>query len=264
MSPLKKDHQEARRFLEKIYAQYDGRLLTEDPISFVHRYSDSEDQEIVAFLSSLLAFGNVGAIQNSLEKILSPLGPQPARFIRTAQDSEILAMKLPQHRWVRESDLHSLLILLRVIFHKEGSLKRLFLKGYRPKDPNLLSTLETFCQTLSSLSPQKKNSKGFQYFFPLPSRGSACKRLHMFLRWMVRPDDGIDLGLWREIPPSKLIVPLDTHLYQFARKYHLSRLKTANGKMAQEVTSFLRELDPQDPVKYDFAICHYGMEKGYR
>jgi uncharacterized protein (TIGR02757 family) len=106
-------------------------------------------------------------------------------------------------------------------------------------------------------------SRGFRYFFPSPADGSPCKRLCMFLRWLVRPADGIDLGLWPEIPAAKLVVPLDTHVWGFARRFRLTPYKNPRWESALHVTEFLREIEPSDPVRFDFPICHYGMEAGW-
>ncbi len=240
----------ARELLQVIYKRYDRRLVPRDPVSLVHRYRDPRDQEVVALIASLLAFGNVRAILGSLERVLGFLGEHP--FSRITDSKKGWAGVPSGHRWVRGADLISLFSLLREVYRGYSSLEDLFLKGYSGNDPDITGSLERFVSALNN-----------RLFFPSPANGSACKRLAMFLRWVVRPADGIDLHLWRRVSPSKLVVPLDTHLFQFARRFGLSRYRTPGWKMAQEVTTFLRGLDPVDPVKYDFAICHYGMDVGY-
>jgi len=251
-------------FLLSLHQKYDRQSLADDPIHFVHQYTDPRDQEIVAFFSALLAFGNVKAIHHSLRRLFEILGPHPFSFISTFDPArQSHHFKTLRHRWVGGEDLLLLVIVLRDLLEKLPSLKSFFLENFREDDPDTSSLLDRISQNLLKRAGPEKVSRGFRYFLPSPSGGSPCKRLHLFLRWMVRPKDGIDLGLWPEIPTSKLIIPLDTHLYRFARRFRISRYRTANGKMAREITKYLRQLDPIDPVKFDFPICHYGMEIGW-
>jgi uncharacterized protein (TIGR02757 family) len=255
--------QMASRLLEDLFRRYDRRFLREDPVFFVHQYSDPRDQEIVGFLSALLAFGNVKAIHGSVFKVLERLGPKPAEFVASFDASKgQKAFAGLGHRWVRGGDIHLLLTVLQKILGRPSSLKECFLEGYDDREADVASMLDRFSRRLKSVAGDRTLSRGFRYFFPSPRDGSPCKRLNMFLRWMVRPADGIDLGLWPEIPASKLIIPLDIHVFRFARKFRLSRYKTPRWEVAKDVTEFLKTLDPEDPVKYDFAICHYGMEGG--
>lgn len=250
--------------LQSLLTRYDRQFLPGDPVFSVHRYSNPRDQELVGFIASLLAFGNAKAIRRSLEKLLTLLGPSPFSFVYDFDPArERAAFQSLGHRWVRGGDLHLLLILLKKILRRHSSLKACFLEGYEDRDVDVAPMLNRFSRKVKSLVNFGKQSRGFRYFFPQPSDGSACKRLNMYLRWMVRPADGIDLGLWKEIPPSKLVIPLDTHVYRFGRRFRLSRFKTPHWRFARDVTDFLKNLDPEDPVKYDFAICHYGMEKGW-
>lgn len=251
-------------FLRSLEGRYNRQFLEADPIFFVHRYPDPKDQEIVAFISSLLAFGHVKSIHASIQKVLQVLGSHPRQFIssfdplRSRKTFDHLG-----HRWVRGHDLFLLFVVLHKMLHRSSSLKSYFLEGYDSRDPDLGAMLDRFSKKVFSLVASESLTRGFRYFFPSPEGGSPCKRLNMFLRWMVRPADGIDLGLWPEIPASKLIIPLDTHVYSFARRFRLSRYKNPNWKLASDVTKFLKTLEPQDPVKFDFPICHYGMEVGW-
>lgn len=241
--------------LEKWYKKYQKNYLKEDPICFVHQYRDPKDQEVVALLSSLLAFGNAKVILANLSKLLDILGEHPISFLlnKSIPPSQISDFK---HRWVTSVDIQTLFKTLKKILSKHGSLKKLFLEDYQKSDPDISKALHHFSHTL-----QKES--GLNFLFPSPIDGSPCKRMNLFLRWMVRPRDGIDLGLWKEISPSQLVIPLDTHIYQFAKKFKISRRKNPSWRMALEVTGYLKTLDPQDPVKFDFAICHFGMENGW-
>jgi uncharacterized protein (TIGR02757 family) len=250
--------------LQDLLKRYDRRFLPEDPVFFVHQYSDPKDQEVVGLISSLLAFGNVKAIHGSVRKVLETLGPRPLQFVASFDpDGQKNLFERLGHRWVRGGDLHLLLIVLNKILSRHTSLKACFMEDYNGKDPDIAPMLVRFSRRIRSLAGTGGLSRGFRYFFPSPEDGSPCKRLNMFLRWMVRPADGIDLGLWLEIPASKLVIPLDIHVFRFARKFRLSRYKTPRWEVAKDVTEFLKTLDPEDPVKYDFAICHYGMKSGW-
>jgi uncharacterized protein (TIGR02757 family) len=255
---------EASRHLRRLAGRYDNRSLREDPVWYVHQHRDSADREIVALLSALLSFGNVKSIHASIAKILEITGPSPAAFAR-GFDAEALAPRFARlgHRWVRGADLARLFDLLKYLLIRHGSLQEAFLSHHRPSDPHIGPMLERFSEDVFSRLHKPGLSRGFRYFFPSPADGSPCKRLCMFLRWMVRPADGIDLGLWPEIPVSKLVIPLDTHVYRFARRFRLSPYKTPRWEVALHVTEFLKTLDPEDPVRFDFPICHYGMDVGW-
>ncbi len=252
------------QLLEDYGKRYDRRFLSSDPIYFVHQYKDPRDQEVVALVSALLAFGNAKAIHGSVKKVLQLFGESPYQFVSSANLEKIRSsFQSLGHRWVRGEDIYFLCVVLRKIFDQHDSLKSFFLKNYDQDVDGAEILLNRFSQTAKSLAPPNAISRGFQYFFPAPKDGSPCKRLNLFLRWMVRPRDGIDLGLWPEISPSKLMIPLDVHVTQFAKKWKISRRKNPSWKMVEEVTHFLRSLDPEDPIKFDFAICHYGMEIGW-
>jgi uncharacterized protein (TIGR02757 family) len=146
---------------------------------------------------------------------------------------------------------------------ESGSIERYFAAGFDPLAPDISAALECFSERalaidLRAAYGDKKCHPGVAYFFPRPSSGSGCKRMNLFLRWMVRKD-AVDLGVWSEIPASKLIVPLDTHVIRVGRCLQLTRYTSPGWKMAAQITESLRALDPIDPVKYDFSLCHIGM-----
>jgi len=164
---------------------------------------------------------------------------------------------------VRGRDIAALLVILRRMLDTAGSLEQFFLDGDDPSSPDVRPGLESFCARaraidLRAIYGGQAGRPGAHAFFPLPSAASACKRLNLFLRWMVRRD-AIDLGVWRRVPPSRLIVPLDVHVVRVARCLQLTPYASPGWRMAASITASLRHIDPSDPVKYDFALCHLGM-----
>ncbi len=266
---LSNKRHELKLFLTELSETYaDRKYLSDDPIYYVHQYADPADQEIAALISASLAFGNVKAVQASVQKILGLMGKSPRGYV-AAFDAKIEAPRYEGfvHRWVRGGDVVLLMAWLRGVLKKHRSLKALFLKHYDPADSDVRPMLEKvtagILDDLPPLLHARAASRGFRYFFPSPKDGSPCKRLNMFLRWVVRPKDGFDLGLWPEIAASKLIIPLDTHIFQFAVRHKLSAYKNPRWDMAMDVTKFLKELSPEDPVRFDFPICHHGMTVGW-
>ncbi|HEX5038070.1 MAG TPA: TIGR02757 family protein [bacterium] len=262
--PANKRKDEARRILGDIAKTYDSAFVDGDPVRFVHHFESREDREVVALLSALLAFGNVKSIHASVAKVLEIAGPSPSEFAR-AFDADALAPRFAAlgHRWVRGADLVKLFDVMRYLILRFGSLQEAFLAHHRPSDPHVGPMLERFSLDVFSRLHKPALSRGFRYFFPSPADGSPCKRLCMFLRWMARPADGIDLGLWPGLSASKLVIPLDTHVYRFARRFRLSPYKNPRWDVAVHVTEFLKEIEPSDPVRFDFSICHYGMDVGW-
>src|SRR6185369_12908220 len=166
-------------------------------------------------------------------------------------------------RWTRERDLIGLVWILHQMLERSGSIERFFLEGYDPAAPDLSGALDSFSARAMALDLKAAYGRvpkrpGVSYFFPSPSKGSACKRLNLFLRWMVRRD-ALDLGVWKRVPPAKLIVPLDTHVIRVGRCLRLTTYTSPGWRMARDITASLRALDPLDPVKYDFSLCHLGM-----
>jgi uncharacterized protein (TIGR02757 family) len=168
------------------------------------------------------------------------------------------------HRWIRGRDLIALLLILQRMLRESGSIERFFREGDDPSSPDIGPALNAFSTRAlqTDLRPaygrRPAKALGVSYFFPRPASGSACKRLNLFLRWMVR-NDAIDLGVWTTLPPSRLIVPLDTHVIRLGRCLRLTRYTSPGWKMAAEITASLRALHPADPVRYDFSLCHVGM-----
>ena len=252
--------------LERLYRQYNREFLFSDPVAFVHRYSNPADQEVVAWIASVLSYGNVPQIQRSLTTVLSKLSENPFQFLKhVSPDSLTDDLISFRHRFTTGEDIIVLLYLIQQILQEYGTVGRFFQQIFSESDGLIRNLLSKVVQRLKekdfgAVEPFYRGRK-FWYLLPSPDSGSACKRWNMFLRWMVRRKDGVDLGLWTEIPTSVLILPLDTHTARLSRFLGLSRLKNASWKMAEEVTRNLRQLDPSDPVKYDFALSRLGILK---
>ena len=250
--------------LDRLYHDYNREASATDPVHLVRPFADPADREIAGFCAAALAFGRVASVINSITTLLAIMAPSPSAFVRrfdpTGPHPELRAMV---HRWTRGLDLVALLWILRQILDRRGSLEAFFTEGYSPHDPDVGPALDSFSTRSLALDLRQAYGRvpprpGVCYFFPRPSAGSACKRLNLFLRWMVR-HDAVDLGVWTSVPASKLVVPLDTHILRLGKCLRLTRYTSAGWKMAADITSALRALDPSDPVRFDFSLCHVGM-----
>ena len=253
-----------KRQLERQYGDFNSPDSASDPIHLVRRFTRAEDQEIVAFCASALAFGRVASVLQSIERLLAVMGAAPAEYVRRfSPGRERAALQPIVHRWIRGADLVALLWLLKQMLDRSGSLEGFFLDGGLAEADDLGPAIDSFSTRALRLDlkqayrpvPQRP---GVCYFFPRPSAGSACKRLNLFLRWMVRRD-ALDLGIWSRVPASKLIIPLDTHVIRLGRCLRLTRRISPGWPMARDITAALRRLDADDPVRYDFSLCHLGM-----
>ena len=254
-----------RASLERLYHDYNSADSASDPVHRVRLFSSREDREIAGFCAAALAFGRVASVLQSIDALLGVMGPHPAAFVRSfdpeAPHRELRAMV---HRWTRGTDLVALLWILRQILDRSGSLEAFFAEGLSPGDEDVGAALDAFSSRALALDLRRAYGRrmpprpGVCYFFPRASAGSACKRLNLFLRWMVRHDE-VDLGVWTRVPRARLIVPLDTHVIRLGRCLRLTRYVSPGWKMAADVTAALRRLDPHDPVRFDFSLCHVGM-----
>jgi uncharacterized protein (TIGR02757 family) len=255
---------ELRAPFERLYRTFDHLTSASDPVHIVRRYRAPEDREIVGFCAAGLAFGRVASVLNSIESLLEVMGPQPAAFVRDFDPARGRVRLAPLvHRWIRGHDLAALLLVLQRMLREYGSIERFFLKGDDPASPDVGPALTAFSTRALETDVRPAYGRvpkrpGVCYFFPRPSAGSACKRLNLFLRWMVRKD-AVDLGVWTRLSPARLIVPLDTHVIRLGQCLRLTRYQSPGWKMAAEITASLREIDPSDPVRYDFSLCHVGM-----
>jgi uncharacterized protein (TIGR02757 family) len=256
--------------LDALYAARSQQHLQNDPLSFCHRFREPCDQEIAGLIASSFAYGNVKIILRNLERIFSVIGPSPRRFVEGFDPAKGLRQfEGFKHRFNDSRDLCALILAIRTVLDEADTIEAYFLSGLDPASPDITLALNEFTASLLDLdysavfgSPAPPPDSYFSFFFPSPASGSACKRLCMYLRWMARPDDGIDLGIWSSISPAQLVIPVDAHIQRICRLLGFTSRKQADWKMAQEITAALRKLDPQDPVKYDFSICHLGISEG--
>jgi len=250
--------------LDDLYRTFDHVDAASDPVHIVRRYTAPDDREVVGFCAAALAFGRVASVLQSIESLLAVMGPRPAAFVRSFDPARHRAPIDPLvHRWIRGRDLVGLLLILQRMLREAGTIERFFVAGDDPAAPDIAPALEAFSTRAleTDLRPaygRVPKRAGVCYFFPRPSAGSACKRLNLFLRWMVRRD-AIDLGTWTLVSPSRLIIPLDTHVIRLGRCLRLTRYSTPGWRMAAQITASLRALNAEDPIRYDFSLCHVGM-----
>lgn len=263
-SPAERD---LKRRLDGLYRRYGARYLHTDPVSVPRGYDSAEDREVAGLVTAVLAYGQVPQIMASVGRVMAIMGSRPAAFVRRfdpLRDRTLLRGFV--HRFNDSRDLGLLLHFTRQAIERSGSLEGFFLEGYSAGHDDVGPALSSFARRMLALDCSAyyrrgvlPASAGVRFFLPSPEAGSTCKRLNLFLRWMVRPDDGVDFGIWRHVSPSKLIIPLDTHVSRIAASIGLTSRRTAGWRMAREVTERLRELDAGDPVKYDFALCRLGI-----
>lgn len=250
-------------WLEELSLEFNrSEFLATDPIGLVYDYPHREDREIVAFICALFAFGNVKAMRKMLVSLLNSLSPQPSEFIKKASAREIdLIAKSFQYRFIHGSDLKGFLLILQRILSEHENLETFFASFKRQtlisKEHTPTSDLVSVITQARDLCVKPSDSRGLKFLFADPHR-SAGKRWHLFLRWMVRKDE-VDLGLWTLFKPAELILPLDTHLHQICYELEFTKRKQLNAFTALEVTERLRVLNPDDPLKYDFALCRLGV-----
>lgn len=250
--------------LESLYETFDHVDSATDPVHIVRRYRSPADREVVGFCAAALAFGRVATVLHSIEALLGVMGAHPARFVRSFEPVRHSARIEPLvHRWIRGRDLVALLLVLQRMLRESGSIESFFLEGDDPSAPDISAALDSFSAraletNLREAYGRMPKRPGVCYFFPRPAAGSACKRLNLFLRWMVRKD-AIDLGVWTRVSPARLIVPLDTHVIRLGQCLRLTHYTSPGWKMAAEITASLRAINPEDPVRFDFSLCHVGM-----
>jgi uncharacterized protein (TIGR02757 family) len=218
--------------------------LQADPLAFVPMNASEHRKELIAYIAAGLAVGNVVSIRRSVERVITHLDAP-----------ETLAW--PAHRWIRGPDLAAVIRRLRELQSRHGSLGAAFGTTYEQGD--LAGSLTRFSDAIRNGLP---STRGVRSLTSRPADGSACKRLNLFMRWMVRTD-GFDLGLWTEVSPKDLRIPLDAHVLKFVRRYRLSDRVTVDWKLSEEVTRWFARRCPDDPLRWDFTISHYGMTHGW-
>ena len=242
---------------EELYRRYNRRVFVHpDPLEFLYHYEDLPDREIVAFIASSLAYGRVAHILKSVSSVLERMAPSPSIFL---QQTSLKALRRTfsgfKHRFTNGDKLSSMLFGIRRVLEKHGSLNACFLTGLNADDDTILPALSHFSTELTTLANHR-----LDHLVPLPSKGSACKRLNLFLRWMVRSDE-VDPGEWENVPPAKLIVPVDIHMHRICRFLGITARKQADMRAAVEITKAFQTISPEDPVKYDFCITRLGIRE---
>lgn len=254
-----------REPLERLYREFDyGARVTRDAIQFPLRYSDPRDRELVALLTSCLAYGRVDLFSRELEKLLGAMGPSPAAFMaRFDPERDGHRFAAFRYRFNRPYDIVAFCVAARDLLARHGTLEKCFLSGdgdgRGPIGPALDRFARAFLEAdVRDCFPRRRLSRGYRHFFPRPTDGGPCKRFHLFLRWMVRRQPP-DFGLWTSVAPARLLMPVDTHVENMSRAIGLTRRRSRTWRMAEEITARLAEVDPADPVKFDFALCHKRM-----
>jgi len=246
---------ELKDFLDAKVLQYEHpKFLETDPIQIPHRFSKKEDIEISAFLTATIAWGNRKSIINNASRLMQILDNAPHDFISNHTDSDLDKLSAFVHRTFNGEDLAYFVTGLKHIYQKQGGLESLFAKN--ADKHSLQASISLFKQSFFELPHPKRVTKHISD----PLKGSAAKRINMFLRWMVRDSSTeVDFGLWKSIRPSQLSCPLDVHSGNVARKLRLLKRKQNDAKAVAELDKNLRKLDANDPVKYDFALFGLGV-----
>lgn len=241
--------------LEEVYASlHRAELIHPDPLEWVYRYDLGADREVAGLIAASLAYGRVAQILRSLETLLGALGPSPHAFLLGAGRGT-LAKSLGsfKHRWTTGEETCAFLEGIGTVLRRHGGLEACFAAHHEPGSGSTVRGLEGFVGEV-------QDGGGSTSLLPAPGRGSACKRFHLFLRWMGR-SDAVDPGCWSCIDPAHLVVPLDTHMHKVALGLNFTERKQADLKTALEVTDAFRAFSPEDPLRYDFALTRLGIRR---
>jgi uncharacterized protein (TIGR02757 family) len=247
-----------KNFLDKKVAEYNQTyFIAADPICISHSFSKKQDIEIAGFFASIFAWGNRTTIINKTTELLKLMDDAPHEFITYHSEKELQRMLSFKHRTFNTTDLLYFILFLKHHYTKHASLETAFAKWISKEDTNIEKALTGFHDYFFSLEDAPVRTKKH---IATPARGSTCKRLCMFLRWMVRQDEnGVDFGIWKNISPSQLICPIDLHVARVARSFHLITRKQTDWLTALELTEALKKFDRGDPAKYDFALFSLGV-----
>lgn len=243
-------------FLNKNVLRFNNRsFIVDDPVSIPHKFSRKEDIEIAGFLTALISWGNRRAILKSASDLMQLMENQPFEFISNAGDSDLKKLTKFYYRTFNASDLLFLVEALKHLYCEKGGMEQVACNSF-----NQTGTVKGMITGIREEMLKAPHLPRSEKHLANPMKGSAAKRINMFLRWMVRDDEnGVDFGLWKKIPASALMIPLDLHTGRIARKLGLLQRKQDDWKAVEELTSNLRKLDPEDPVKYDYALFGIGI-----
>jgi uncharacterized protein (TIGR02757 family) len=251
------NNNDLKELLDTYYYRYNvPGFILDDPVSIPHQFDKKEDIEIAGFLSATIAWGNRKSIIKNANTLMKEMGYYPHEFIMNASDRDFYAFRHFVHRTFNGTDAIFFLKSLKNIYKYHNGLETVFTKGYN-EGQSLCNALQYFRSVFFEIPHEKRTEKHVANL----AKKSSGKRLCMFLRWMVRNDNrGVDFGLWNEIPTSALMMPLDVHTGTVSRKLGLLNRKQNDWQAVEDLTATLRELDAEDPVKYDFALFGMGVD----
>ncbi len=271
------DKNALKQKLDELYDDYDfSTRVKSDPISLPARYTDKPDIEVAGLIAASLAYGRVGLFMPVATELLERMGEHPVLFAADAAPADLLDLTEGiSYRFQRPEDLAAFIFCIGSLIREHGGLEAAFMEGMSPKAGDTGEALSKFMALLAGVdtsafysggrrrdgghAPSGAPSRGLRQMMPSPATGGAAKRGCLFLRWMVRDAD-IDFGLWRDIPANRLVIPLDTHIMRVSKCLGFTKRKSPGWATAVEITQALKALEPDDPLKYDFALCHMGMQ----
>ncbi|MFP4481392.1 MAG: TIGR02757 family protein [Thermovirgaceae bacterium] len=245
------------RWLEELYSRFNHReYVHPDPVALLYGFEDVREREIAALVAASLAYGRAAQIMKSAGMVLDALGPSPRKFVLNSSDEDLLArLRSFRHRFTSGEDIAGLLSGIRRTLSLYGTLENCLREGLKEDGVSPARALEFFRKELrSDIHPSASGGT----LLPDPSKNSACKRLHLFLKWMVRSDE-VDPGGWTVLDPSDLLVPLDTHMFSIARALGMTSRKGADFRVVIEVTRAFSTICPEDPLRYDFVLTRFGI-----
>lgn len=232
-------------------------FIKDDPVSIPHRFSLAQDIEISGFFAAILAWGNRTTIINKSRELMQLMDDAPYQFVVQHKENDLKRLLGFKHRTFNSTDLLYFIEFFKCHYSAHHSLESAFSRWMNPEDENIENALDGFYTYFFSLPDAPPRTRKH---IAAPFKHSGCKRLNMFLRWMVRKDNmGVDLGLWKKIRPAQLICPIDLHVARVAKRFNLSSARNPNWQAAIDLTNQLRKFDPLDPVKYDFALFGLGV-----
>jgi uncharacterized protein (TIGR02757 family) len=253
--PVSDDVLRAR--LDALVTTFDISTIEPDPLQVVHRFSNPRDQEIAGLIAAAFAYGRASIVVANAGTVLARMKPSPYEYLVKFDRGEAMARFAGfAHRFQKTRELVELLERMAFVIRDHGSIGEAFRACYDDRDADIGPTLTRFIDLATGHQPPA--TKSLQYLLSSPAHGSACKRMNLFLRWMVRRTSP-DLGIWTFVDPAKLLMPVDTHIHRIATFLGLNTRKSADWKAARQITDALARFDPADPVRYDFALCRLGI-----
>lgn len=250
--------QQIKPLLDEKVAEFNSPdFIQDDPISIPHQFSAKQDREIMGLIAAVMAWGQRKTIINNCNKLIDLMDDAPYDFVRNHEEKDLKRFLDFKHRTFNATDLLYFIEFFKAYYQQHDSLEQAFSRHLSVGDTDTTEALAGFYNDFFALEDAPQRTRKH---IANPLKGSTCKRINMFLRWMVRDDDtGVDFGIWKEIEPSQLLCPLDLHVDRVARKLGLISIKQTNWKAVLELTENLRRMDKNDPVKYDFALFGLGV-----